>query len=608
MGRPGLHVRVLLAFLAPALFFVALYARALPFGFVWMDEGEIVREALIRPNRLLPHAVVEPLFTNLDAGLVHKAQPFYRPLQVVCISLLHNTFGKRPAVFRATSLALGAATAAAFTFFAWLVFHRLDAALAAGALAAAHPSGLEVYVWIAGFSEALVDFFAVLSLVAFLFHLRAGSPRARGGWGALAVGCFVLGLLSKENGAAISLLTAALVLTQARVEGEAPARGLLRAMRRALQNRWLLAECALAVGFLVVWRPWILGHPTGGASWIGGRPSIQWLTAFSDWPRALAWIVFPLASTTSDSVRVVASAADPGPWLGLALAGASLAAWWALWRGGLAWSAFGLAWIWLAFLPTANLVPSVHARGERYLHLSVYGLALFVTDGLLLRLLAAPGAWRRVAALGAALGFPLALGERTWVREVDWRSTAALFEPDVARDPVFREGRYELAQQYYNTGRVADAERMLAPLIHPDTAMQTTHGYLPARSAFLLHCLVQIAQRRPQAALLFERELEAGRSELAADPALRFCFALARERLGDPAAAFEIYTSLLASEPPQGDPHLRIALARTALALGRFDEARRWIASLDRGSLRDPALEAEFSALWWEVEGRGTLR
>jgi len=605
MGRAGFRARVLLACFTPALFFVALYMRALPFGFVWMDEGEIVREALIRPSARLPHALVEPLFTNLDAGLAHKAQPFYRPLQVVCISLLHNAFGKRPGVFRAASLALGAATAAAFTLLAWLVFHRLDAALAAGALAAAHPAGLEVYVWIAGFSEALVDCFAVLSLLAFLLHLRAGSPRARGGWGALALGCFFLGLLSKENGAAIPLLTAALAITQGRVEGEAPARGLLRAARRAIQNPWLLAECGLAVGFLVAWRPWILGHPTGGASWIGGRPWIQWLTALSDWPRALGWIVLPLASTTSDSVRVVASAGDPWAWLGLMLAGASLVAWWVLWRRGLAWSALGLAWIWLAFLPTANLIPSVHARGERYLHLSVYGLALLVTDGLLLRLLAAPGAWRRAVALGAALGLPLALSERTWVREVDWRSTAALFERDVAGDPVFREGRYELARQYYNTGRVADAERMLAPLIHPDTAMQSTHGYLPARSAFVLHCLVQIAQRRPEAALRFEGELEAGRSELAADPALRFCFALARERLGDPAAAFEIYTSLLASEPPQGDPQLRIALARTALALGRFDEARRWIGSLDRGSLRDPALEAEFSALWWEVEGRG---
>ncbi|HTF35295.1 MAG TPA: tetratricopeptide repeat protein [Myxococcota bacterium] len=606
MRCAGFPATVLLASFAPALLFVALHARALHFDFVWMDESEIVREALIRPNASLPHTLVEPLFTNLDAGLAHKTQPFYRPLQVVCVSLLHNAFGKEPEVFRAVSLALGAATAVTFTLLAWLVFQRLDAALAAGMLAAVHPAGLEVYVWIAGFSEALVDLFAVLSLLAFLLHLRAKTPRGRRGWGALAMACFGLGLLSKENGAAIPLLTAALAITHTRLEPRTPPPRLFQAAWRAARDPWLAGECVLAVGFLVAWRPWILGHPTGGAGWIGGSPFIQWLTALADWPRALAWLVLPLASTTSDSVRVVASAADPWPWLGLALAGSSLAAWWLLWRGGLAWSAFGLAWIWLAFLPTANLIPSVHARGERYLHLSVYGLALLVTDAILLPLFAAPGALRRAAALGAAGVFVLALGQRTWVREPDWRSTAALFERDVARDPAFREGRYELAEQDYRKGRVVDAERMLAPLIHPDTAMQGTHGFLPARSVFFLHCMVEIAQRRPQAALLLEGELEATRSEFAADPELRFCFGLARERLGEASAAFGIYSSLLAFEPPRGDPQLRIALARTAVALGRFDEARRWLASVDRESLRDPGLEAELSALRRQLlEGGG---
>ncbi len=50
-------------------------------------------------------------------------------------------------------------------------------------------------------------------------------------------------------------------------------------------------------------------------------------TAVASWPRQLAWIFAPVHSSTSDTVRVVASVASPGFALGAALALGSLAGW-----------------------------------------------------------------------------------------------------------------------------------------------------------------------------------------------------------------------------------------------------------------------------------------
>src|SRR5206468_6103310 len=146
----------------------------------------------------------------------------------------------------------------------------------------------------------------------------------------------------------------------------------------------------------------------------------------------------PLHSTTSDAVRVVASGSDPLALAGIALAVGSALAWAACLRRGHAAAAAGLAWIWVAFLPTSGLTPLLHARAERNLFLSVFGAALLLGAAL--------GALRRrglpeaiCAALAAGLVFGLA--QRSWARAPDWRSTTELFERDVAADPHHREGR-----------------------------------------------------------------------------------------------------------------------------------------------------------------------
>ena len=80
--------------LAPALVFLALHARSLPYEFVWVDESEIVQGAIFRPLDELPRAFVEPPW-KLDDQL-SGLQAYYRPLHVVVANLVHHSAGDRP--------------------------------------------------------------------------------------------------------------------------------------------------------------------------------------------------------------------------------------------------------------------------------------------------------------------------------------------------------------------------------------------------------------------------------------------------------------------------------------------------------------------------------
>ena len=568
-----------------ASFFVVLHARALPYDFVWMDESEIVREAVIRPPSELHRAVVEPLFGQLDATYAGRTQPFYRPLQVVVASTLHAAFGKRPEVFRAVSLALGAATFAIFTAVAGALLGRPAAAALAGSLAAAHPSGIEVYVWIAGLSEALVDLFAVVALSAYLVHLRAIDARVRRIAGAASIAALVLGLLSKENGAAIPLLAGALGLAEARRTG--------RTLASALRSPVLLAQLAIAALFLGAWRPWILGSPTGGAGWLEGSPFVQLASVLADWPRSLAWLAAPLRSQTSDSVQVAHELGARAA-LGVALAVGSAAAAAALLARGRVVSAFGLAWIWLAWLPSAGILPAVHLRAERYLHLSAFGFVLLVADALLVL-----AAGRARTVLAAALGVAaVAFGaQRTWARLPDWRSSEALFARDVEGDPSYREGRYHLAQIRYAQRRLSEAEALLAPLVRPDASLAGVHGFWFPPTANQLYCHVLVAQNRFAEARAHVETLARTSSSLARDPGIRLCRALAEEGEGRYADAVATLRALLDERVLRDETHARIVLGRALLAAGDAAGARDALDRIDRSAVRDPALEAQLSAV-----------
>ena len=100
--------------LVPVLIFLALHLRSLDYEFVWTDHSEVKRGLIIRPPGHILSAFGEPMWPSLDGIDRDAQQPYYRPLQVVALSLIDHHMGRRPSNFRSFNLAIGALTLFAF--------------------------------------------------------------------------------------------------------------------------------------------------------------------------------------------------------------------------------------------------------------------------------------------------------------------------------------------------------------------------------------------------------------------------------------------------------------------------------------------------------------
>ena len=571
--------------LLPALLFAALHLPALDYELVWTDEPEIVNGSILRPPGRILHAFAEPLHASHDFAASPFSQPYYRPLQVVTASSLAAAFGRAPRVFRSANLLLGAVTAALFTALAAALLRSRSAGLLAGSLWAAHPVGLEIYVWVGGLAAALAGCAVVASLVGGVRSWRSATRAGRLGWAALALLALVVGLLSKENAAVIPGLQLALVLGLAASEGGRGIRG------HAPAAVLVAAQAAIVAGYLFALRPAVLGTTFTGAAPIGGHMSVQWLTSLATWPELFAWLWLPIQSSTSDAVRVVTTPADAGAALGAALLLASALLWLVLLRRGHGSAATALAWLWIAFLPTSGLAPLLHARAERNLFLSAFGAALLAAcavQGLRLRRVPAP------ALVAVAIAAVLALCERTLHRQPDWRSTAALFERDTARDPRHREGRLNLVAAYVKSGDLAAAKRAVDVLVGQRRPDGWTSYALDA-SLVEAACLVNAAVDADADTLaMVERDPPAG--GVASMPGFYTCFAHALEREGHHRRALEIHQTLHRLAPTADTADHALGAARCHAALGEREQALGWLARIDPARAR-PELMRQVQAL-----------
>ncbi len=598
----------LAAIAAVSLALVALlYARALHYELVWMDETEIGDGAiLIGPGESWASAFTRPL--HRGAGV----NPYYRPLQILVATAVDRVAGPAPAAYRVVLLGFAAATCFAFGALAWLLFDSLPLALLAVALAAAHPAMIESWVWISGLGEAMAAFFGIASVGLGVLAL-ARSGRARLVCAALSTVLLVLALFSKEKAVVTPVLLAAVWLAASSMDVAARPRLATRddgvtgggagasasLMDLAARLRLATREGALLVGlqvaivvlYVLVWRPLMLGHALVAAPPIGGDRVTHVLSAIASWPESLLWLVAPLHSCASDTVAIVRSFGDARVWIGLLLPFASFAAATACALRGRMIAALGFVWIWLAFLPTANVFPQIHAHAERYLFLSVFGFALVLVD--LLDALGARVAKRAHVAIAVALGvlIVLALAQRTWVRTPDWRSTESLFRADVARDPEYREGRFHLARTLAAAQRNGEASAELEILRGQSPARSGRWSYVNEVGVRELACSMDVALGRRKEAIASFEALERETPGLAEDPGLRSCVAQALEGNGETQRAAELYRRVVDSldgEPPAA---ISLAMARTQARLGHRDEAKQWLDRAERDGPRTPAFD-----------------
>lgn len=573
-----------------------LYGRALDYQLAWMDETEIGEAAIV----LAPGTSWSAAFTRPLHASAQGVNPYYRPLQILVATAVHRIAGATPRYYRVVLFAAAIGTTFAFGALALHLFASLPLAVAATLLAATHPAMIESWVWISGLGEALAGFFIVVSVGCAALALQRG-PRARSAL-LLSLAALALGLLSKEKAVVVPALVAALWLSQ-RLATDGM-RGIFadRASTRAA-ILGVGAQLALVALYLVA-RPLLMGRGLVAASPIGGDRVTHLLSALASWPGSIGWLVMPLHSTASDGVAIVRSLSNEGVWLGALLPVATLFLAIVAGLRGRPVTAFGLAWVWIAFLPTSNLFPQIHARAERYLFLSAFGYALVLVD--LFRAIAARIEPRAAVAAATAGSLAVALGfaQRTWVRTPAWQSTETLFRTDLARDPDYREGRFHLANALVLSGRFTEAQAELQRLREP--AAEERSGYVNAIGVEQITCATELGLGRPAEAVALLERLERATSAAAQDPGIRTCAAQALEALGRTQEAAALYEKVVASlggaEPPAS---VSLAIARTQARLGRRDEARKWLERARASGPREPAFDFQLMQVEKLLRGAG---
>ncbi len=169
-----------------------VYVATLRFDFVYDDQNQIVRNALVQSWQFVPgyfkgHQWMT-LFPNASAN-------YYRPLNFLWFRLNDAIFGLAPAGWHAMAILLHLAV----TYLAYQVARRVTGRPLVAALTALlfgiHPTRHEVVAWVSGTTESLWALFFFAAFLAYL--ISRVSDRLR--WMAVSCGCYAAGLLAKET-------------------------------------------------------------------------------------------------------------------------------------------------------------------------------------------------------------------------------------------------------------------------------------------------------------------------------------------------------------------------------------------------------------------------
>jgi hypothetical protein len=377
--RPSTRDALLVALAA-----AAVHARSVAFGFVGLDDRDLVvddQPFLSQPSSLWR------AFGRAYMSVVDVGHAYYRPLVTVSYALDAQWSAAHAAGYHATNVALHVATCV----LVWALLRRLslgrDAALVASLLFAVHPVLSSAVAWIPGRNDSLLGLFVVGSWLAFLRGQKV-----------IHLLLFALALLTKETAIALPLVCGAHALL---LEPE-----LRRPRSLALHSgAWLLLICTrLAV------------HPAGSA-W-GSTATLGQLPQLATGFGKLVLYVRP---------TVVAVAEDVPVWPGLVGAACLVVATATL--AGIRRRVMALG----AVAVVAFLLPPVLLTGslvlDQRLYLPAVGVALMI--GELLRALAPE---RRL--LGAFAGVTIvALGAVTFAFEGAYRDRRTFAREAVSGSP-----------------------------------------------------------------------------------------------------------------------------------------------------------------------------
>ncbi len=337
----------------------------------------------------------------------------------------------------------------AVTLLYWLglrIFRRTAPAVALAAIWAVHPALTESITNVVGRADILAG---IGVLGAMLCHIRAATAESRAKWqwlGGVALAT-ALGIFSKESAASVIGLA---LLYDLAFQSQIPWRNRLAGYG---------AMAAAGIAYLVV-RPTIApahfyftDNPIVGAGFFQGE-----LTAVKVIGKYLALLAWPASLSADYSYsEIPLFRPDFGAWetwkalLSMVVCLGSLAAAVYGWRRNRPLFFF-VFFFFVALGPTSNTVVRFGTiMAERLLYLPAIGFAGCLV--LAVEAAAARFAGARPAAVPAIVAvICLALGARTWARNLDWRSEKALWSSTVEAAP----NSYKAHQSYAGTGLLLD--------------------------------------------------------------------------------------------------------------------------------------------------------
>ncbi len=544
----------------------AVYATGLDNGFVWLDHYEIEEGALTADT---PGEALALLRDDRNfAG-------YHRPLYSLAHSLDRALFGLAPRGFQVTTRLWHLLDVALVLLVARRLGWSLPAAGLLALLFGLHPLNTAC----AGLIHAKADLivFAALAGSVALAVRRYPAPARRSDV-ALSLSCYGLALLAKETAFVLPLGASLAWLA------ERGGRGACRVSGAWVDRAWALAA------LVALWR--LLGAAPPYASTLGlpERLATFALVYLDDLRR----LVLPLDPTIADTVTRFGALDGVARARGLAALALVLFAEVWLWRRR-PWARKWLVLGHLALLPVAQVVPILHFRADRFLHVPTLAFLGGVVEAAARAALAARARPRTGLAL-AASGLALA-GLYAW-RDVPrlrvFASDGTLFATELARRPDYLEGLSQLARHLDRIGRPALATPLYAACFAPHPGIVS---YFDGERTLLASSANLLAVGRPADALaLLERWSGPVVSPVVREE-LAYNRAVALFRLGRAAEALPLLDAYAAGHPH--DAHcawLQGEAARRAGARARALDAFARYLSLAPDAPERAELEAYASA------------
>jgi protein O-mannosyl-transferase len=415
-----------------------VYANSIPNGFVWDDEEQIVKNAIIQDLGNIGEILSGATFQTGGAGL---SGYFFRPLITFTFMINYFFWGENAFGFHLFQVLFHLLNA--FLIFKILTLllpaeMRLKraAALSLSLVFAVHPAINEGVVYIAAVSELMFTFFILLAL-----FLVIKTENIKPGF--------------KKISAVLSLLLAAMLYKEPAVIGPPILAAYLFLYKAKFRLRWTVYLAGLFL-FSFFFRLVIIQTPIQHPLYsdISEASLIQRLMTI---PKVLfhylSLLVYPEKLAVSQHFVVRDFNLKDFILPLIASFGLFFAAVYAAFKTRSRLMYFGIIWLIISFGPVLNIIPLDMTVAERWLYFPFIGFVLLAAGVLSLF------EYKKTAVIIFALLISLIpLSIRTVIRNTDWKDGLTLYSRDAIKNTNSFDLENNLGVELFRAGRINEAK------------------------------------------------------------------------------------------------------------------------------------------------------